>query len=281
MPNVMPDDSGGYVAVQPRVSAPKPPPSIYVPPPTKAAPPTYTPPAAAAAPAPAPATSQASNRPIGSYTSLTGDPANGAIPPGEYNVLENNMGAWENLVGYSVEPTTAQLLDMANKGALTLADFGKYMATQPNAQAAVANMPWANYGLNKDEYAATAAIFGTTFKQVTGQDISPEALAKAFSNPNDPTGTNLLTGSQYQQQLMNDTTVQNTYGWVKYGLNFEQWTQQKLSMQTSFGRTLNDAEAATVLQYTKSASGSNMGVTAKQTGQQTQQPAGVGGSVVR
>jgi hypothetical protein len=197
-------------------------------------------------------------------------------------VLENNMAAWENLVGYSVEPTTAQLLDMANKGALTLADFGKYMATQGNAAAAVANMPWANYGLTKDEYAATAAIFGTTYKQVTGQDISPDALAKAFSNPNDPTGTNLLTGSQYQQQLMNDTAIQNTFGWVKYGLNFEQWTQQKLSFQGSFGRTLNDAEAATVLQYTKSASGSNMGVTAKQTGQQSQtQTAGVGGSVVR
>lgn len=230
----------------------------------------------------APATSQASNRPVGSYTSLTGNPAQGAIPPGEYNVLENNMAAWENLVGYSVEPSSAQLLQMANQGALTLADFGKFMATQPNAQAATATMPWANYGLTKDEYAATAAIFGTTYKQVTGQDISPEALAKAFSNPNDPTGTNLLTGSQYQQQLMNDTAIQNAYGWVKYGLNYSAWTQQKLAFQGSFGRTLNDAEAATVLQYTKAASGSNMGVTAKQTGQQTQgQSAAAGGSVVR
>ena len=280
MPNVMPDDSGGSVAVQPRVSTPHISPAVAPPPPSKAVVP-YTPPHTAAAPAAAPATSQASNRPIGSYTSTTGDPANGAIPPGEYNVLENNMAAWENLVGYSVEPSAAQLLQLANQGALTLADFGKYMATQPNAAAAVANMPWANYGLTKDEYAATAAIFGTTFKQVTGQDIAPAALAKAFSNPNDPTGTNLLTGSQYQQQLMNDTAIQNTYGWVKYGLNYSQWQQQKLSFQGSFGRTLNDAEAATVLQYTKAASGSNMGVTAKQTGQQTQQPAGVGGSVVR
>src|SRR5438046_25698 len=59
-------------------------------------------------------TSQASNRKIGSYTSWTGDPAKGAVPAGEYNVLESLMGEWESLVGYSVEPTNAQLLAMAN-----------------------------------------------------------------------------------------------------------------------------------------------------------------------
>ena len=219
------------------------------------------------------------------YKTLTGDPANGAVPPGEYNVLEALKGQWEALTGYQYEPSDQQLLMMANAtgkdGVLTVADFGRVMGGDPTVQKLYGNMPWANYGLTKDEYAATAAIFGTTYKQVTGQDISSEALAKAFSNPNDPTGTNLLTGSQYQQQLMNDTAIQNAYGWVKYGLNFSQWQQQKLSMQTSFGRTLNDAEAATVLQYTKSAAGSNMGVTAKQTGQQGQQPALAGGSVVR
>jgi len=69
---------------------------------------------------------------------------------------------------------------------------------------------------------------------------------------------------------------------VKYGMDFAAWTQQKLSLGTSFGRTINDSEAATILQYNKAAAGSNMAATAKQSTQQSQaQPAGVGGSVVR
>jgi hypothetical protein len=211
---------------------------------------------------------------------LTGDPAQGAVPPGEYNVLESRMGTWESLVGYSVEPSTAQLLAMANQGVQTDADFAKYMATQPNAQAAVGTMPWAKYGLTKDEYQATAAEYGTAYKKVTGTDIPPDALEKAFANPRDPTG-GLLSGAQFTQQLMNDAAVQNTFGWVKYAMDFSAWTQQKLSLQTAFGRSVQDAEAATILQYNKSASGSNVSVTAKQSGQQSQQPAGVGGSVVR
>ena len=83
----------------------------------------------------------------------------------------------------------------------------------------------------------------------------------------DATG-NLLTGSQYQQQLMQDANIQKTYGWVKYGMDFSAWTAQKLQSRTAFGRDINDAEAATILQYGKSASGSNMSVTAKQTGGQ-------------
>lgn len=280
MPNVFPNDSGGSTAVGPPPKAAPPP--AYVPPPPKAAPPPNQ--APAAAPAPAPAASQASSRPIGSYTSTTGDPLKGAIPPGEYNVLESNMAAWESMVGYSVEPTSAQLLDMANKGLMTVLDFGKYMSTQPNAQAAVANMPWANYGLTKDEYAQAASLFGTTYKQVTGQDISPAALQEAFKNPRDPTG-GLLTSSQYQQQLMNDTAIQNSFGWVKYGMNFTQWTQQKLAFQSSFGSTINDSQAATILQYTKAASGASASVVGRATPapqpQQSTAQAGVGGSVVR
>jgi hypothetical protein len=211
---------------------------------------------------------------------LTGDPAKGAVPPGEYNVLESNMQTWEALVGYSAEPTQTQLLAMANAGIQTLRDFGQYMATQDNAKSVSQTMPWASYGLSKDEYQSAAATFGTEYKKITGQDISPDALQEAFKNPRDPTG-GLLNVSQYSQQLMNDSAIQKQYGWVKYGMDFAAWTQQKLSLRTSFGRDINDAEAATILQYGKAASGSNMAVTAKQSGQQAQQPALAGGSVVR
>jgi hypothetical protein len=212
---------------------------------------------------------------------LTGDPAHGAVPPGEYNVLESLMQEWESLVGYSVEPTTAQLLAMANGGVQTLKDFGKYMSNQENAQSVAVSMPWANYGLTKNEYESASSIFGTEYKKVTGADISPEALQEAFKNPRDPTG-GLLSGSQYQQQLMNDAAIQKQFGWVKYGMDFSAWTQQKLSMRTAYGRDINDAEASTMLQYHKAAAGPNMSAVARASGQQSKEsPTGVGQSVAR
>lgn len=218
---------------------------------------------------------------IGEYTSLTGDPGQGAVPPGEYNVLESLMGEWESLVGYSVEPTTAQLLAMANGGIQTLKDFGIFMAGQDNAKTVSQAMPWANYGLTKNEYESAATIFGTEYKKVTGADISPDALQEAFKNPRDPTG-GLLSGSQYQQQLMNDANIQKQFGWVKYGMDFSAWTQQKLSMRSAYGRDINDAEASTLLQYHKAAAGPNMGAVARASGQQEKpSPAGVAGSIVR
>jgi len=221
------------------------------------------------------------------YKTLTGDPAQGAVPPGEYNVLEMLKGEYEALTGYTVEIPEWALLNMANYGIQTLAEVGQYMVQVRSFMAGkgvgvttATEQPWADHGLTKDEYASASNIFATDYKKITGQDISPEALAAAFKNPRDPTG-GLLTGTEYIQQLMNDTAIQKQFGWVKYGLDYSAWAQQKLSLRASFGRDINDAEAATILQYSKAASGSNMTATAKQGGQQAQQPLLAGGSVVR
>lgn len=203
------------------------------------------------------------------------------MPAGEYNVLESLLGEWEALVGYSVEPTDAQLLTMANQGVITLREFGQYMTKQDNGRAVSQTMPWAQYGLTKDEYATAANTFGTEYKRVTGQDISTEALVQAFQNPRDPTG-GLLNSSQYLQQLMSDTSIQKQFGWVKYGMDYATWTQQKLASRTAFGRDINDAEAATILQFQKSATGPNMSALARGAGQQqTLAPTGVAGSFAR
>jgi hypothetical protein len=203
----------------------------------------------------------------------------GDIPGGEYNLLATFRDEYAALTGYSVDVPDWALLMMANQGVMTLRDFGQSLAQFRRQQGAPAiNFPWADVGLTKDEYAATADIYATTYKKVTGQDISPEALQQAFQSPQ---ASSLLTGSQYQQQLMNDLNIQKTYGWVKYGLDFSAWTQQKLQMRSAFGRDIRDAEAATMLQYTKSASGPSMSAQARTQGQQQQTPAGVGGSIAR
>lgn len=230
-------------------------------------------------PPPSPAAKPAgkgANYPIGSYTSLTGDPAHGAVPAGEYNVLEALMGEWEALTGYTIEPSDAMLLEMANGGIQTLGDFGGYMKGHVDTS----HFPWANNGLTKDEYVSAATIYGTTYKEITGSEIPPEALEKAFQNPRDRTG-GYLTASQYKNQLMNDAAIQKSYGWVKYGLDYSAWTQSKLQMHQAFGRDINDAEAATILQYHKAATGPNMSAVARQSGQQAKEPAGISGSFAR
>jgi len=205
------------------------------------------------------------------------------VPIGEQNTLAGMVDIWEQSIGYQVPITANDLLLMVNAGVETQHDLGQWIAnTAPDRFGTVIqNMPWAQYGMDKDTYAATAGTFETEYKKITGQDISKEALAQAFLSP-PAAGGGIMTGSQYAQQLMNDQSIQNTYGWVKYGLDYASWTQTKLSMRTGMGRDINDAEAATLLQYNKAATGGSYSVTAKQTGQQSQaQPAGAGGSVVR
>ncbi len=204
------------------------------------------------------------------------------VPTGEQNWISGQVDLWEQTTGFQVPITSDMMLQMVNGGVETQHDMGQYISKNLSGQFSnvLATMPWAQYGLDKDTYAAMSGTFGTEYKKITGQDITKEALRQAFQNPRDPTG-GLLTASQYSQQLMNDTNIQNTYGWVKYGLDYSAWTQQKLQSQTAFGRTLTDSDAATLLQYTKSAAGATASVTAKQTGQQGQQLVGVGGSVVR
>jgi hypothetical protein len=80
---------------------------------------------------------------------------------------------------------------------------------------------------------------------------------------------------------MNDQVLQKTYGLIRYGMDFNAWTQQKLSLQGSFGRSIQDAEASTILQYNKAAAGASVSAIARQAGQGSQAPVAVGQSVTR
>jgi hypothetical protein len=218
------------------------------------------------------------------YTKAVGDPAQGAVPPGQYNVLETLINEWLSITGFQTHMGNEELLELANAGVMTLRDLAQFAHRQwPGGDFTDvwAKMPWAKFGLSKDEYASASTIFGTTYKEMTGSEIPPEALDQAFQNPRDRTG-GYLTGSQYKQQLFNDASIQKQYGWVKYGMDFSAWTQQKLTMRSAYGRDINDAEAATILQYHKAASGPNMGAVARASGQQEKpSPAGVAGSIAR
>jgi len=205
------------------------------------------------------------------------------VPVFEQQQLQTMMDEFGHETGYQTKISKASLLKMANAGVLTQQDFGAAaMKAYGPTNASLRAMPWAQYGLTKDSYQQLATTYSTEYTKVTGQTIPAASLTKAFLTAN-LTGGGLLSGSQYSQQLMNDTAIQKQYGWVKYGLDFAAWTQQKLSMGSTYGRTINDAEASNILQYTKAAAGSNMGAVGRNSGQQVQPPAaaGVSGSMAR
>lgn len=206
----------------------------------------------------------------------------GNIPGGEQNLLSDLRNQFEYLIGFTINISKKALLAMANGRVLTLRDFGRFLST--NGKKFGVNLdkyPWAKYGLDKDQYASMSSVFSQEYKKVTGADIAGSALQQAFENPLAP-GQGLLTGSQYQQQLMQDAAIQKTYGWVKYGLDYSQWQAQKLSMRTELGRDIKDSEAATLLQYNTQARGSNQAVVARVPQQQpTVGSIGVGQSATR
>jgi hypothetical protein len=202
----------------------------------------------------------------------------GHVPGGEQNLLSDLRNQFEALIGFTTPISKATMLKMANSHVLTLRDFGMYAA---NHGIKLDSTPWAKYGLDKDQYASTAQVFSSTYERVTGQNLSKTGLTQAFTNPQ-ALGGGLMTGSQYQQQLMQDANIQKTYGWVKYGMDYSQWNQQKLGMRTELGRNVSDAEASTLLQYNTQARGSNQAVVARVPQQQpTVGSAGIGQSATR
>ena len=202
------------------------------------------------------------------YTTLTGDPTKGAVPPGEYNILQSLASQWEALTGFAAAVPDWALLEMANEHLSSLQAFGQHIANDiamgsfanaPQFTALVATQPWAMYGLDRTSYQSLATSFGTEYTKLTGQAIPPDQLAKAFQSSQTGAG-GLLSGSEYNQQLMNDANIQKTYGWVKYGLDYNAFQQQKLTMKQAFGNTLTDQQAVTQLQYFHANQGANMAV---------------------
>lgn len=204
------------------------------------------------------------------------------VPLGEQLQLLAIKDAWEQASGYQyLVDTDVALLAMARDGVSTMAEMGKYMNTHTDGSI-ITRMPWAAYGLGRDQYQSLATTFGAEYKKVTGHDISAEALSKAFQSSQTGAG-GLLTGSEYGQQLISDPEIQKTYGWVKYGLDYNQFQQQKLGMQQSFGQVLDDTQAIAQLTYFHASQGSDRSVHAQaaQGGQQKQATPGEGQSEIR
>lgn len=169
--------------------------------------------------------------------------------------------------------------NMAKNYSLTdIFDVAQYL--KGNIGSAWGNMsqqPWAWYGMSATEYNTRMAAYQSAWSQLTGTDLPTndgnnnivDQALKQFQGQ--------MSESQFQQWLLNQDSIKNTYGWLRYGLNFNQFQQQKLSMNFAFGRTLSDTEGVTQLQYLHSATGPLMSIANQPTfTQQERKQANVG-----
>lgn len=199
---------------------------------------------------------------------------------------------WEQLVGYSIAVPDWAVSEMAdNLSVASLFDFGQYMrqhqhlvaANDPHAyfvpESYTLSMPWAQFGMSRTEYDSKLGAFDSTFRTLTGQTAPQDLIDRAL---HEHQGS--MTGAQFNTWLLSQDAIKQQYGWLKFGLDFNQFQTQKLQMRTSFGRELTDAEAVTQLQYLHTSGGGNVSAAAQQTLSQVekkQAQTGVSGSVVR
>jgi hypothetical protein len=203
--------------------------------------------------------------------------------------LRDLRDQWEQLVGYQFEIPDWAIQEMAGDPGRyqTLYDVGQYMQAHagygsgaflwtPDRSAA---MPWAKYGMSATAYATRVEGYDSTFRTLTGQAAPIDLVDTALREHE---GT--MTAAQFSTWLMAQDNIKNTYGWLRYGLDFQQFQTQKLQMRSSFGRDLTDQEAVTQLQYLHAAAGSNAGASVQPTFSQQEKKSaqvGVEGSVVR
>ena len=210
--------------------------------------------------------------------------------------IRDLVNQWEQLVGFGTTVTdwmVSEMADAMDYGGLghaitSLYDVGQYMTQHigdPSdgshlwANTSANAMHWAKWGMNSNEYNRKLEEYDSGFRSLTGQAAPQDIVERAL---HDHQGT--MTMGQFETWLLAQDAIKNTYGWLKFGLDFQQFQTQKLQMRTQFGRDLTDEEATAQLRYHHAAQGGNVGVSAQPTlgqAEKKQAQTGVSGSVVR
>lgn len=201
-----------------------------------------------------------------------------ATPQAELDQIKNLVNQWLPLVGFSVVvgPNIIQML--ADARVQTLYDLGQWMFTHGQSQIGQIDSglyPWAHYGMNNTEYHAKLIGWGTVFGELTGNTLPPpQFLERAMS-----IGQGQMTEGEFRNWILTQPDFMNMYPWLKFGLDFQQFQQQKTQWQLQFGNQLTDQQAITQLQYLHTNQGKDMAVAVTPTfSQQEKKQANTGAS---
>lgn len=175
------------------------------------------------------------------------------VPAGEKNYLQSQADQWEQLIGYSFQLSNDWLLRLANAGADTARDIGRYMWDHG------VGTPWAAVGMDHNTYTMKLSQYAEKYRELTGQDLPTDL--KPGDDPKlvdfwfETLGAGLNAGD-FAAALQHDKYMLDTYGWLKHGLTFDEFQLRKQDMTQAFGHELSNEEGLTQLTYFKRAAGS-------------------------
>lgn len=190
------------------------------------------------------------------------------VAAGYKSEIEDLALQWQQVAGFSVTIDEATLRKMADAHVVSMRDFGLWMWNNgPGMTDEIKQRsPWLAWGLDQTTFNRQLSDYEDTYEQLTGQrvafdpavgkqmDMASNFLWEAFRNN--------LTQSGLREELMHDETIRNTYGWIKFGLTFDDFQQRKVDMRIAFGQDLSNDQAMLQLQYLHQAQGANRAVTA-------------------
>jgi hypothetical protein len=189
------------------------------------------------------------------------------------------VNSWLQFVGYSIDVTPDMNQKLADAGVQTLWDLGQWMLSHGQGQ--IQNSyPWAAYGFSHEQYSQRMAGFQAVYEDLTGESNVPHGWIESVMQ----TTKGQATAAEFRQSLLVQPDFSNQYGWVKFGLNYQQFQEQKIRMDLAFGKTLSNQDAVVQLKYFHAAQGPNMAASVGPTisGQEKKQAqVGLQGNVVR
>lgn len=221
----------------------------------------------------------------GSYDRTGNKPNYGTwsdVPTFERNSINALIDQWEGLIGFTVNVPDNIKADMASYSITSLFQTGQYMWSHVYDfidPAAINHSIWAKFGLTYDDMYSQQNSYTQTMMQLTGQGGSWDDFAAKLHDQQGRINFGLLS-----EQIKQDPTMQKTYGWLKYGMDYDQFQAQKVQQQQLLGHDISNEEAVTQLQYMHAGTSAGQSVSQSPTLTQVekrQAQTGLGQSVVR
>lgn len=179
-----------------------------------------------------------------------------AVPVAVQSRIGDLLHQWNGLTMGNITPPNWALLEMVNQGITSLEAFGQYMQGHmgsgsglyfvPVSQYAVSGA-WANAGLTQDQYFSGLSQYQNVMEQYLGNTGSMVDYNNTLQQMHGDLNT-----SQLVENIIHSASMRQQYGWLRYGMTYDQFRQQKVTMQQALGHQISDQQGVTQLDYQRS-----------------------------
>jgi len=188
------------------------------------------------------------------------------VASGYKTELEDLALQWQQVAGFGLTIDEASLRKMADAHVVSMRDFGQYMWTNLMPTDLKDRAPWLAWGIDQSTWNRQLSDYTDTYEQITGD--RPNFAVSAGGQMDAPSSTfwdaftRNLTQSGLREKLLHDEGIKQTFGWVRFGLDFDTFQQRKTDMRLSFGVDLSNEQAVLQLQYLHQSAGASRSVQA-------------------